>query len=125
MVDRTIQTVKKTLRKAKLSNSDPYLTILALRTTPRQNVHHQYVHHQNVHHGKCSSPVQLSMNRNLLTTPPSPFKLVKQSYHRNAENLPRLNQGQSIRTHEDKSWSRKAIIKESEDPRRLYKLLIY
>ena len=33
---KTIQTVKKTLRKTKLSNNDPYLAILALRTTPRQ-----------------------------------------------------------------------------------------
>ena len=47
MVEQTIQTVKKTLRKAKLSNDDPYLAILALRTTPQQ---------------KCSSPAQLLVN---------------------------------------------------------------
>ena len=36
MVEQTIQTVKKTLRKSKLSNNDPCLAILALRTTPQQ-----------------------------------------------------------------------------------------
>ena len=36
MVEQTIQTAKKTFRKAKLSNNDPYLAILALRTTPQQ-----------------------------------------------------------------------------------------
>ena len=36
MVERTIQTVKKTLTKAKLFNNDPCLAILALRTIPQQ-----------------------------------------------------------------------------------------
>ena len=36
MVEQTIQTAKKTLRKAKLSNDDPYLANLALRTTPQR-----------------------------------------------------------------------------------------
>ena len=36
MVEQTIQTVKKTLRKTKLFNNDHYLAILALRTTPQQ-----------------------------------------------------------------------------------------
>ena len=64
MVERTIQTVKKTLRKAKLSNNDLYLAILAVRTTPRQ---------------KRSSPAQLLMKRNLRTTLPSPSQLLEQS----------------------------------------------
>ena len=108
MVERTIQTVKKTLRKVKLSNNDPYLAILALRTTPRQ---------------KLSSPAQLLMNRNLRTALPSSFRLPEQSYNRNSKNLPPLNQGQSIRTHQDKSWSRKGIMIEPGTPRRSYKIL--
>ena len=83
MIEQTIQTVKKTLRKAKLSNNDPFLAILALRTTPRQ---------------KRSSPAQLLMNQNLRTTLPSPSQLLEQSYNRDAKNLPPLNQGQSIQT---------------------------
>ena len=70
MVEQTIQTVKKTLRKTKLFNNDPYLAILALRTTPQQ---------------KRSSPAQLLMNRNLRTTPPSPSQPPEQSYNRNAK----------------------------------------
>ena len=62
MVEWTIQAVKKTLRKAKLSNNDLYLAILALRTTPQQ---------------KLSSSAQLLMNWNLRTTLPSPSQLLK------------------------------------------------
>ena len=62
MVERTIQIVKKTLRKAKLSNTDPYLAILAFRTTPQQ---------------KRSWPAQLLMNQNLQTTLLSPFQLLE------------------------------------------------
>ena len=108
IVEWIIQTVKKTLRKAKLSNNDPYLAILALRTTPQQ---------------KHSSPAQLLMNRNLQTTLPSPSQLLKQSYNRNVKNLPPLNPGQSIQTNQDKSWSHKGIIIESDISRRSYKIL--
>ena len=108
IVEWIIQTVKKTLRKAKLSNNDPYLAILALRTTPQQ---------------KHSSPAQLLMNRNLQTTLPSPSQLLEQSYNRNVKNLPPLNPGQSIQTNQDKSWSHKGIIIESDIPRRSYKIL--
>ena len=73
MVEQTIQTVKKTLRKAELTNNDPYFAILAFRTT----------------------------HKNLLP----------------------LNQGQSIRSHQDKSWSRKDIIIESDIRRKSYKIL--
>ena len=36
-IERTIQTVKKTLKKAFHSGEDPYLALLALRTTPFAN----------------------------------------------------------------------------------------
>ena len=63
------------------------------------------------------------MNRNLQTTLQSPSQLLKQSYNRNAKNLPPLNQGQSIQTHQDKSWSHKGIIIESDISRRSYKII--
>ena len=63
------------------------------------------------------------MNRNLRTTLPSLSQLLEQSCNRNAKNLAPLNQGQSIRTHQDKSWSRKGIMIESGTPRRSYKIL--
>ena len=37
LVERTIQTVKRTLKKAHKSGSDPHLAILALRTAPLKN----------------------------------------------------------------------------------------
>ena len=39
------------------------------------------------------------------------------------KNLLPLNQGQSVRTHQDRSWSCKGIIIESDIPRRSYKIL--
>ena len=38
LVERTIQSVKKTLKKAFENNDDPYLALLALRTAQGQNV---------------------------------------------------------------------------------------
>ena len=63
------------------------------------------------------------MNQNLRTILPSPSQLLEQSYNRNAKNLPPLNQRQSIRTYQDKSWSHKGIIIESGIPKRSYKYL--
>ena len=59
--------LKKTSRKAKLSNNDPYLAILSLRTIPQQ---------------KHSSSAQSLMNRNLGTTLQSASQLFEQSYNR-------------------------------------------
>ena len=47
MVEQTIPTAKKTLRKAKSSNNDPHLATSALRTILQQ---------------KCSPPAQLLIN---------------------------------------------------------------
>ena len=63
------------------------------------------------------------MNWSLQTTLPSPSQLLKQSYNRNAKNLPALNEGQPIWTHQDKFWSRKGIIIKSYISRRSYKIL--
>ena len=108
MVEQTIPTVKKTLRKAKSSNNDPHLATSALRTIPQQ---------------KCSSPSQLLMNWNLQTTLTSLSQLLEQSYNRNAKNLQYLNQDQPIRTHQDKSWSRNSIIIQWNILRRSYKIV--
>ena len=54
MVERTIQTVKRTIKKAIESKQDPYLTLLALRTTPLTS--------------KQSSPATLLMGHTLRTT---------------------------------------------------------
>ena len=37
LAERTIQTAKKTLKKARRCSADPYLVLIALRTTPTAN----------------------------------------------------------------------------------------
>ena len=108
MVERTIQTVKKTLRKAKLSNNDPYLAILALRTAPRP---------------QHPPPSFHLMNRHLRTTLPSPNQYLKMSYNQHAKDLKPLSPGQTVRLHQNKSWSRKGIVLDSNADRRSYKIL--
>ncbi|GBO99797.1 Retrovirus-related Pol polyprotein from transposon 412 [Eumeta japonica] len=56
LAERSIQTVKKLLNKCKESNSDPYMALLHLRTTPKENM---------------PSPAELLMSRILRTKLPS------------------------------------------------------
>ena len=56
-IEQTIQTVKSILKRALRNNEDPYLAILALRTTPQKN--------------GMPSPATCLMNRNLHTILPS------------------------------------------------------
>eukprot|EP00112_Aurelia_sp_Birch-Aquarium-sp1_P023106 Seg6752.2 transcript_id=Seg6752.2/GoldUCD/mRNA.D3Y31 product="hypothetical protein" protein_id=Seg6752.2/GoldUCD/D3Y31 len=108
-VERTIQTVKRTLKKAMHSNEDLNLALLALRTTPVKN--------------SAVSPVFLLMNRNPRTTLPTLVgnkkmkfysrdmrKNVAGKYNSRAKDLPVLKPGQTVRLHDGKDWSRKAKI---------------
>ncbi len=62
LAERTVQTVKNLLKKAKASNQDPYLSLLSYRNTPGQ---------------QTGSPAQLLMNRRLRTDlPTSPKQLL-------------------------------------------------
>ena len=44
LAERTIQTVKNTLKKARCCSEDPYLSLLALRTTPKANSNQKLTH---------------------------------------------------------------------------------
>ena len=57
MAERTIQTVKKTIRKCRRKGNDLDLALLVLRTTPRKN--------------QVFSPAEILMNRRLRTNLPS------------------------------------------------------
>ena len=115
LVERTIQTVKRTLKKAHESGQDVYLALLALNTTPSPD-------------GK--SPAFKMFNRNPRTTLPSvvpnkslkvPRDLKSKHYHNSrAKNLSDLKPGTIVRMRidTDSSWKESGkIVEKCHQPR--------
>ena len=85
-IERTIQMVKPTLKKALRNNEDPYLAVLALRTTPQKNVR--------------PSPATCLMNRNLSTILPSFNVNKKRGKPKNPKpSMPKQNYDQHAKEH--------------------------
>ena len=108
-IERAIQTVKKTLKKAHHSSDDPYLALLALRTTP-------------LSHDK-PVPASILMNRQLCTTlptvkhtlqPPSnPSKMMaekKSKANKPFHTLRPLAAGDSVHFRGKGAWDCKGVI---------------
>ena len=100
---KTMQTVKSTLKKAMHCNEDQNLALLALCTTPVKN--------------NIVSPAFLLMNRNPRTTLPilqgskkvqnysrDTRKNVAEKYNLRAKELPMLRPGQTVRFHNSENW---------------------
>ena len=116
-VERTIQMVKKTLKKAFKYNEDPYLALLATRVSPGPY--------------NNTSPAVLFFNHPICSTVPSmqiskkgvknnkklnrtPFK----GKYTNRSDLPALNVNDKFRIHDGKTWSiRGKVSKISGHPR--------
>ena len=127
MDERTVQTIKKLLEKSDKNNEDPYLAILAHRSCPDPN--------------GDPSPAEKLMNRQLRTRIPAvrpvkdketltqmrnmQKKLNHAFYHdRNAKELPKLDEGSTVRVYQHGSpstkanWSTKAkVVKQHHSPR--------
>ena len=114
-IERTIQTVKRSLKKAMVNSEDPALALLALRTTPAKD---------------NTSPAQKLMGRALRTNLPSikyPIKTSKPTtfsktttahYNANAQNLPALHPGDDVRLRDGRNWSRKGkVVVSDQNPR--------
>lgn len=125
LAERSIQTVKKMLTKCLLSNTDPYLGLLSLRTSK----HLGY------------SPSQLLMSRNLRTRIPVTQEILqptvvdvqeykqnvldyqgkmKAKYDRNATTRSPLRQNTPIffkKLPTDKSWKRGKVVENVSEPR--------
>lgn len=101
LVERTIQTVKRTLKKAMSSSQDPYLALLALRTTPFTD---------------APAPATQMMGRRLRTILPH----IDHQYENKQKNpltssaceLPELNPGDSVRVLSDNKWKMKGRVLE-------------
>ena len=106
LVERTIHTVKKTLRKTFKANENPCLALLALRTASSPN--------------NGPSPSQLFYGRQTRTVVPSlsilPNSKIKQKlkYEQLKEQrrqLPELHPGEEVRLDKDKPWKIKGTVK--------------
>lgn len=126
LAERTIQTVKKLLKKAMDDNQDPYLAILELRNTAIPGV-------------SDMSPVELLFGRKTRTRLPTRTSLLKprydnlkikqqlqdkqqhmkNTYDKSAKPLPDLQKGDNVRmrSNDSKSWEPARFVCESKEPR--------
>ena len=123
LVERTIQTVKKTLKKCFKSGNDPQLALLTLRTSPgREN---------------SLSPAALLMNRTLRTTLPSITQSLSKCSLENpsiinknsqptkvGKALSPLNIGDHVRIHDGKTWSRQGTVQNICEQPRSYQVVM-
>ena len=116
-VERTIQTIKKTLKKAFRTNEDPYLALLAIRTSsgPENN----------------TQPSTLFYNRPIRTFLPTlnrNRKIINNKHHQNnytdqsnKKSLPPLKENDIVRLYDGTNWTIKGkIIKQLKDQPRSY-----
>jgi len=114
--ERTIQTVKRTLKKCLKRKEDPQLALLALKCSKVTTL--------------GTSPSTLFFNRTLRTLVPSIKTPEKQHQNRKQEKpetstnptqgkpLEPLQPGDSVRFHDGSSWSRRAkVISNTKEPR--------
>ena len=110
MVERTIQTVKKTIRKCRKRGEDVHEAMLVLRTSPKVD---------------GLSPGERLMQRRLRSTLPMIQEkgeyqpVVTETNHKEGKHklLPKLSIGDRVRIHEGKSWSRLGRVVNVKDPR--------
>ena len=123
LVEKAVQTVKNIISKSIDSGTDPYLGLLAYRSTPLDN---------------HKSPAELLMGRILKTDLPvvenqlnvkdskavvawkTKKKEIQKAYHdREAKPLPPLKQGEMVRIYDQNKlmWGEKATVKEKIAPR--------
>ena len=112
LVERTIQTVKRTLCKAYKAGEDPHLALLALRTAPGPN--------------NGNSPAKIMFSRQPRTVVPSvvkassmlPAKTSKMDMRLSARTLPELKIGDKVRLYKDKQWKvQGTIFEKCQQPR--------
>ena len=116
LVERSIQTVKRTLKKAKLRNEDPYLSMLFLNSQPDEN---------------GLSPAHKLFNCQIRTNLPSanpqpkPFTTNTAIEPETQNRLSTLKPGDTIRikTDEEKTWDKEESVIVPNDRPRSYNVL--
>ena len=123
LAEKTVQTVKDLLEKAKEDNKDPYLAMLEVRNTPVDNY---------------KSPAELAFGRQLRSIlPVSPNNLTvksvdndefkqrrsdlkgkqKEYYDQHTKELKNLHNGENIRMFRDGKWKPASVVQKLSKPR--------
>ena len=125
LAERTVQTAKKLLKKAKYEKTDPNMALLDLRNTPVEGIN--------------LSPAQMLMGRRTKTRLPMSSKLLepmydaadikrhfqqqqeksKRYYDRGTTELHPLTQGEPVRVYDEatKQWKPAVVCNRAEQPR--------
>ena len=112
LAERTVQTIKRTLKKARKAGEDLNLALLALRTTP-SNIGQPSPSDQMFNR---SPRTLLPAISNKAPKQPKASKTVSSSPTRHTK--PELHPGDHVRIHDGKSWSRTGIVdKKATQPR--------
>lgn len=123
LAEKTVQTVKRTLEKAKRDRKDPYLALLEQRNTPVANY---------------KSPAQLSMGRRLRSILPCTTSHLipetichsetqirfqkkqaeqKANYDKSTVQLPPFQTGETVRIKREGEWKPAKVIEVADTPR--------
>ncbi|GAA6082356.1 uncharacterized protein K02A2.6-like, partial [Tachysurus ichikawai] len=122
LAERTVKTAKHLLKKAKQTNTDPFLALLTLRNTPVT--------------GMGYSPVQLLMGRVLRSTLPSSRTVLQPAvptnahstlqdlqrrqrayYNRGTKTLPLLPSGGTVHMQTERGWRPAVVMATRAEPR--------
>ena len=117
LVERAIQTVKKSLKKAHEGNEDPYLTLLILNTTPGSDGASPAMRLIN-HQPRTTLP---SLNLTDTSSPlPTIPKKVKKAYDQHAKDLTNIEPATVVRmrVQGEKRWDEIGkVVKKCQEPR--------
>ena len=116
-----VQTVKKTMLKARQSSTDPDLSLLCLRTTPIDNnlpspaelLYFRQLR-SNLPLLSSHTPQDTAVHKNLQARQ----RTQKKYYDRSARDLPPLHTGQHVRLQEaNGTWTPATVVEKRPEPR--------
>ena len=122
MAERTVQTVKKLLKKVLANDEDPYLALLAYRTTPGVNNTPSSAYCLMQRNPQTTLPSVKSSSKSRETDTSSQSHKIKKYHDQHARNLPDLQIGDTVRLRKKafpkKLWNRKGkVLSKLEEPR--------
>ena len=122
MAERTVQTVKKLLKKALANDEDPYLALLAYQPTPGVNNTPSSAYSLMQRNPRTTLPSVKSSSKSRETDKSSQSHKIKKYHDQHARNLPDLQIGDTVRLRQKafpkKLGNRKGkVLSKLEEPR--------
>ena len=118
-IERTIQTVKQVLKKAKVTSVDPELALLCIRSTPINN---QIGSPANLLYGRTirsNLPLRTSGQEDTLSALKQRQEDQRYYYNRSAKDRPEMQIGQTVGLQDPKTlkWMPGRIVDKCDEPR--------